>query len=82
MYGAIWAQRNISFKKWNFKKARIYLMKEAKTVLIGSIQNEGELVRKDQHQSLFSKLKKSILLTNAFHHQSLFSNQKKSPDVF
>ena len=24
MYGAIWAQRNISFKKWNFKKAQIY----------------------------------------------------------
>ena len=41
-------------------------MKEAKTVLIGSIRNEGKLVRKDPHQSLFSKVKKS-----------LFSNPKK-----
>ena len=65
MYGAIWAQRNISFKKWNFKKAQIYLMKEAKTVLIGLIQNEGKHVRKDHHQFLFTKLKKG---TNASHH--------------
>ena len=49
-------------------------MKEAKTVLIGSIRNEGKLVRKDPHQSLFSKVKK--VYTNAFH-QSLFSNPKK-----
>ena len=46
-------------------------MKEAKTVLIGLIQNESELVR---IESLFSKLKKS---TNAFHHQSLFFNLNK-----
>ena len=73
MYGAIWAQRNISFKKWNFKKALIYLTKEAKTVLIGSIRNEGELVRKDHHQSPFTKLKNKEFVSN----QSLFSNEKK-----
>ena len=54
-------------------------MKEAKTVLIGLIQNEGKHVRKDHHQFLFTKLKKS---TNAFHHHSLFSYLNKSTDVF
>ena len=51
-------------------------MKEAKTVLIGSIRNEGKLVRKDPHQSLISKVKKKVY-SNVFHHQSLFSNPKK-----
>ena len=48
-------------------------MKEAKTVLIGSIRNEGELVRKDHHQSPFTKLKNKEFVSN----QSLFSNEKK-----
>ena len=54
LYGhsAILVSRNGILKKPK------YIMKEAKTVLIGSIRNEGALVRKNHHQSLFTKLKK------------------------
>ena len=70
LYGhsAILVSRNGIFKKPE------YILKEAKTVLIGSIRNEGKLVGKDHHQFLFSKLKKR---TNAFQHQSLFAKPKK-----
>ena len=56
-------------------------MKEAKTVLIGSIRNEGKLVRKDPHQSLFSKVKKSIYecVSPSIY---IFQSKKENTDVF